>query len=59
MFIGKIKTATQIFTITIYLVGLALNKMLLIVIADIFLIISLLVTLYSGYIYTVNTFKKI
>ena len=58
-FIGKIKTTTQIFTITIYLLGLALNKMLLIVIADIFLIISLLVTLYSGYIYTINTFKKI
>ena len=59
MFIGKIKTATQIFTITIYLLGLALNKMLLIVIADIFLIISLFVTLYSGYLYTINTFNKI
>tara|TARA_B100001063_G_C16748404_1_gene548857 strand:- start:939 stop:1478 length:540 start_codon:yes stop_codon:yes gene_type:complete len=58
IYIGKIKTFIQLFTITIYLLGLAFSKMLLIIIADILLIIALIVTLYSGYIYTINTFKN-
>ena len=57
IFIAKIKTSIQLFTIFIYLFALAFNFMLLIIIADIFLIISTLVTLYSGYLYTLNTFK--
>jgi hypothetical protein len=32
--------------------------MLIIVIADILLFISLFITLYTGLIYTLNTFKK-
>ena len=47
----------QLFTISIYLFGLAINSMLTIVIADIFLFISLFITLYTGLIYTLNTFK--
>jgi hypothetical protein len=31
--------------------------MLLIVVADIFLFISLFITLYTGFLYTINTFK--
>ena len=57
LYIAKIKTSIQLLTITIYLVGLAFNKMLFIVIGDIFIIISVLVTLYSGYIYTNNSFN--
>jgi len=57
-FIAKIKTTIQLFTITIYLLGLAISNMLIIVFGDIFLIISLLITLYTGYIYTYATFKK-
>ena len=57
IFIAKIKTSIQLFTIFIYLFALAFNFMLLIIIADIFLIISTLITLYSGYLYTLNTFK--
>ena len=57
LYIAKIKTTIQIFTIFIYLVALSFNKMLLIVIGDIFLIISVLITIYSGYIYTLNTLK--
>ena len=57
-FIAKIKTSIQLFTITIYLIGLALNQMLLIVIGDLFLFISLFITLYTGYTYTLNTFKN-
>ena len=57
IFLAKIKTSTQLFTIFIYLFALAFNKMLLILFADIFMVISLLITLYTGYIYTLNTFK--
>tara|TARA_B100000989_G_scaffold30131_1_gene19249 strand:- start:1888 stop:2424 length:537 start_codon:yes stop_codon:yes gene_type:complete len=56
-FLAKIKTSIQLFTIFIYLTALAFNKMLLIVFGDIFMLISLLITLYTGYIYTLNTFK--
>ena len=57
-FLAKIKTSVQLLTLSIYLFGLTLNNMLIIVIADILLIISLLITLYTGFIYTLNTFKK-
>ncbi len=58
IYIAKVKTSIQLFTILIYLVALSFNKMLLVVIGDILLIISVLITLYSGYIYTYNSFKN-
>ena len=58
IYIAKIKTTIQILTISIYLFALAFNFMLLILVADVFLILSTLITLYTGYIYTVNTFKN-
>ena len=58
IYIAKIKTTIQLFTISIYLFALAFNLMLLILIADIFMIISALVTIYTGYLYTLNTFKN-
>ena len=58
IYIAKIKTSLQLFTILIYLTGLAFNKMLLIILGDIFMIMSVLITIYSGYIYTVNSFKN-
>jgi len=58
IYIAKIKTSIQLLTIFIYLVGLAFNKMLFIIFGDIFIIISVLVTVYSGYIYTINSFKN-
>ena len=57
-FLAKIKTSVQLSTLSIYLFGLAINNMLIIVIADIFLFISLFITLHTGFIYTLNTFKK-
>ena len=57
-FIAKVKTTIQLFTITIYLLGLSLNNMLIILIGDIFLLISLLITLYTGIIYTYNSFNS-
>ncbi|MDC1242307.1 CDP-diacylglycerol--glycerol-3-phosphate 3-phosphatidyltransferase [Gammaproteobacteria bacterium] len=54
-FLAKIKTAVQLFTLSVYLFGLSINNMLVIIIADIFLFISLFITLYTGLIYTINS----
>jgi CDP-diacylglycerol--glycerol-3-phosphate 3-phosphatidyltransferase len=56
--LAKIKTTIQLFTISIYLFGLTINNMLLLIIGDIFLFISLCITLYTGLIYSVNSFSK-
>lgn len=58
IYIAKIKTTIQLFTIAVYLAALAFNKMLLVILGDIFIIISVLITLYTGYVYTHNTFKN-
>ena len=57
-FLAKIKTTIQLFTISIYLLALALNNMLLVVIADIFLFAALIITIYTGFIYTLNSFRS-
>ena len=57
-FLAKIKTSVQLSTLSVYLFGLAINNMLIIIIADILLFISLFITLYTGFIYTFNTFNK-
>ena len=57
-FLAKIKTSVQLSTLSVYLFGLAINNMLIIIIADILLLISLFITLYTGFIYTLNTFNK-
>jgi CDP-diacylglycerol--glycerol-3-phosphate 3-phosphatidyltransferase len=57
-FLAKIKTTVQLFTISIYLFGLTINNMLILIIADIFLFISLFITLYTGLIYTLSTLKN-
>ena len=56
-FLAKIKTTIQLLTITIYLFGLVLNNMLILIIGDIFLFISLIITLYTGFLYSVATFQ--
>ena len=56
-FLAKIKTTIQLFTLSIYLLGLVLNNMLLILFGDMFLFLSLLITIYTGYIYTLNSFR--
>ena len=57
-FLAKIKTAFQMFTISIYLIATSFQNMLLIIIGDILIIVSVLVTLYTGYEYTLNSLKK-
>ena len=57
-YLAKIKTSTQLFTIFVYLFGLAVSKMFFILIADILMVVSVLITIYTGYIYTVNVIKS-
>ena len=57
-FLAKIKTTVQLSTLSIYLFGLAINNMLIIVIADVLLFISLFITLYTGFVYTFKTFNN-
>ena len=57
-FLAKTKTAIQMFAILIYLFGLTLNNMMMLFFADIILIIALLVTIQTGFQYTISTFKK-
>ena len=57
-FLAKTKTSVQLLTIGLYLLALAISFNLLIVISDIFLILSTFITLYTGYQYTLNVFKK-
>ena len=57
-FLAKAKTSIQLLTIGLYLLALAISFNLLIVISDIFLIIATFITLYTGYQYILNVFKK-
>lgn len=57
-FLAKIKTSTQIFTISIYLFGLTFNNMLILIIGDILLLLSFFITLYTGYQYTIKSFLE-
>ncbi len=57
-FLAKAKTSIQLLTIGLYLLALAVSFNLLIVISDIFLIIATFITLYTGYQYTLNVFRK-
>ena len=44
--------------IALYLLALTLNNSILIVLTDISLFIETAITLYTGYIYTVDSFSK-
>ena len=57
-FLAKIKTTFQLFTISTYLLGLGMNNMLVLLIADMLLFMSLTITIYTGFIYSFSTFKK-
>ena len=57
-FLAKTKTAIQMLSILMYLLGLSINNMMVLFFADIILIIALLVTIQTGFQYTISTFKK-
>jgi len=57
-FLAKTKTAIQMLAILMYLFGLTINNMIILFFADIVLIIALLITIQTGFQYTISTFKK-
>ena len=57
-FLAKAKTSVQLLTIGLYLLALAISFNLLIVISDILLLLATFITLYTGYQYILNVFKK-
>ena len=57
-FLAKTKTAIQMFAILMYLFGLTMNNMMILFFADIILLIALLVTIQTGFQYTILTFRK-
>ena len=57
-FLAKTKTAIQMFAILVYLFGLTINNMMILFFADILIIIALLITIQTGFQYTVSTFKE-
>jgi len=57
-FVAKAKTSVQLLTIGLYLLALTISFNLLIIISDIFLIIATFITLYTGYQYILNVFRK-
>ena len=57
-FLAKTKTAIQMLSILMYLFGLTINNMMVLFFADIILVIAFLVTIQTGFQYTISTFKK-
>ena len=57
-FLAKIKTTLQIFSISIYILAIFLDLNLLIIIADKNIFIAFLCTWYTGYQYTIKTFRR-
>ncbi len=57
-FLAKLKTSIQLVTVISYIVGLTLDNMFIIVVTDVFLFLTFLITAYTGYAYAINTFKK-
>ena len=57
-FLAKTKTAIQMLAILMYLFGLTINNMIILFFADIILILALLVTIQTGFQYTISTFRK-
>ena len=57
-YLAKTKTSIQLFSIGLYLFALTFSINLLLIVSDIFLIITALITLYTGFQYLVSVFKE-
>ena len=57
-FLAKIKTFTQLFAFSSYLLGMTLNHSLILFISNFFLLLALIITLQTGLSYTMSTFKE-
>ena len=56
--IAKYKTASQLISCAIYLYAISVNSAFLLFLSDFVLFFALLITLYSGLIYSINSFSK-
>lgn len=56
-YVGKLKTTFQFIAFFSYLVGIFLNNALVIFISDFILLAALIFTIYSGFLYTIDTFS--
>ena len=57
-FLAKIKTAIQLGTLCLFLLGLFLNSILVIFLSNFFLFLALIITMQTGLSYTIATFKR-
>jgi CDP-diacylglycerol--glycerol-3-phosphate 3-phosphatidyltransferase len=57
-YLAKIKTFTQLATLSLFVLGLFLNLSLVIFVANFFLFLALIITIQTGLSYTIATFKK-
>jgi CDP-diacylglycerol--glycerol-3-phosphate 3-phosphatidyltransferase len=57
-FLAKIKTFTQLFAFSSYLLGMTLNHSLILFISNFLLLLALIITLQTGLSYTIATFKE-
>ena len=57
-FLAKIKTFTQLFAFSSYLLGMTLNHSLILFISNFLLLLALIITLQTGLSYTMSTFKE-
>ena len=56
--LAKTKTSIQFITFSSYLLGLTLNNSLILFTSDFLLFLALIITLQTGFSYTVSTFKR-
>ena len=56
--LAKTKTFIQFIAFSSYLFGLALNNSLVLFISNLLLFLALIITLQTGFIYTVSSFKR-
>jgi len=57
-FLAKIKTTIQFITFSSYLIGLALNNSMILFLSNFLLFLALIITLQTGFSYTLATFKR-
>ena len=56
-FLAKLKTAIQLISIGLYLLALSINSSLLMFIADFNLFAACIITIHTGFQYSIRTFK--
>lgn len=56
-FLAKTKTSVQLFTIAVFLIGLIFDHELIMFLANFFIFLAMLITIYTGLQYFLNSYK--